>query len=108
MLKQLPEFKDAAVVRTRDPEVISKADIVVDVGAVYNPDTHRYDHHQREFTDTFDAKHKIRLSSAGLIYKHFGRRVIKELVPTENEATVELVRPSIPIHNILQAIVHAC
>ena len=29
MLKQLPEFKDAAVVRTRDPEVISKADIVV-------------------------------------------------------------------------------
>jgi uncharacterized UPF0160 family protein len=93
MLKQLDEYKDATIVRTRDPEVIGKADIVVDVGAVYDPATHRYDHHQREFTGTFDDKHSIRLSSAGLVYKHFGRRVIASLVGEQTEATIELVCP---------------
>ena len=93
MLTQLPEYKDASIVRTRDPAVIEKADIVVDVGAVYDPATHRYDHHQREFQGTFDDKHKIRLSSAGLVYKHFGKRVISELLPGVEESTLELVRP---------------
>ena len=92
MLKQLPEYKDANIVRTRDPAVIEKADIVVDVGAVYNPETHRYDHHQREFTGTFDDKHKIRLSSAGLVYKHFGRQVLQTRFSDQPEATIELVR----------------
>jgi uncharacterized UPF0160 family protein len=91
MLKQLPEFKDASIVRTRDPEVIAKADIVVDVGAVYEPEKHRYDHHQREFTGTFDDKHVTRLSSAGLVYKHFGRQVIEQLVANEPETTIELI-----------------
>ena len=96
MLKQLDEYKDASIVRTRDPEVIAKADIVVDVGAVYDPATHRYDHHQREFTGTFDDKHTIRLSSAGLVYKHFGRRVIAALVGEAPEDTIELVRSEFP------------
>ena len=47
MLKQLPEYQRAEIVRTRDPELLAKCDIIVDVGGVYNPDTHRYDHHQR-------------------------------------------------------------
>jgi len=33
--------------RTRDASELAECDVVVDVGAVYNPDTHRYDHHQR-------------------------------------------------------------
>jgi len=37
----------AAVCRTRDPGELAKCDVVVDVGAVYNPENHRYDHHQR-------------------------------------------------------------
>lgn len=54
---------------------------MVDVGGVYDPKTNRFDHHQRSFTDTFDEKHKTtRLSSAGLIYKHFGKRAITEIV----------------------------
>jgi uncharacterized UPF0160 family protein len=80
MLKQLPQYKDALVVRTRDPKEIEKADIVVDVGAQYDPKIHRYDHHQREFTDTFSPNFDIRLSSAGLIYKHFGKQVISTLL----------------------------
>jgi uncharacterized UPF0160 family protein len=36
----------------------------------------RYDHHQRGFEETFDASHKTKLSSAGLVYKHFGKDII--------------------------------
>ena len=47
MLKQLPEYKHADIIRTRNPEELSKCDVVVDVGGVYDADKHRYDHHQR-------------------------------------------------------------
>lgn len=40
---------DARVVRSRDPEVLATADIVFDVGHVFDPKTRRFDHHQREY-----------------------------------------------------------
>ena len=80
MLQQLPQYKNAKVIRTRDPLLIDQADIVVDVGAVYDPKIHRYDHHQRGFTETFSASYDIKLSSAGLVYKHFGKQVIAEML----------------------------
>jgi uncharacterized UPF0160 family protein len=48
---------------------LAEADVVVDVGGVYDSDAHKYDHHQRGFFETFDDKHKTKLSSAGLVYK---------------------------------------
>jgi hypothetical protein len=81
MLKQL-FTSTVTLVRTRDPEAIDKADIVVDVGSVYDPARHRYDHHQREFTETFSPRHTVtRLSSAGLVYKHFGQQVVAKFLP---------------------------
>ena len=47
MLRQLPEYSEARVVRSRKTEVLASCDIVVDVGGVYDPAIHRYDHHQR-------------------------------------------------------------
>ena len=47
MLRQLPEYKDAEIIRTRDPALLDQCDIVVDVGGVYDPNKDRYDHHQR-------------------------------------------------------------
>ena len=47
MLKKLPEYSEASIVRTRNEEELKSFDIVVDVGGVYDPYTHRYDHHQR-------------------------------------------------------------
>ena len=47
MLKLLPEYSDAKIIRTRDPEQLKSCDVVVDVGGIYNPSMHRYDHHQR-------------------------------------------------------------
>lgn len=79
------------IIRTRDAELLKTADIVVDVGSVYDPENHRYDHHQIEFNDHFDEHHKTRLSSAGLIYKHFGRRVLKSLSDSITDEHLEKV-----------------
>lgn len=49
----------ASVVRTRDPARIDEADLVVDVGAVFDPPTGRFDHHQ--------ASYEGPLSSAGMV-----------------------------------------
>lgn len=57
------------LVRTRDPAKLEKCDIVVDVGAVYDPAILRFDHHQRGFTENFGYGFVTKLSSAGLIYK---------------------------------------
>lgn len=99
MLRLLPRYKDATIVRSRNPEVLNGCDIVVDVGAVYDPSKHRYDHHQRGFTETLSPKHVTKLSSAGLIYKHFGKEVIQEvakntLSPEDNEMVFQKVYKS--------------
>ena len=42
---------------------------MVDVGGVYDPSKHRYDHHQRGFNEVFGNGFNTKLSSAGLTYK---------------------------------------
>ena len=45
------------------------------------PPPSRFDHHQKTFHDTLsEESFTTRLSSAGLVYKHFGRRILKVLV----------------------------
>ncbi|XP_072521834.1 MYG1 exonuclease [Salminus brasiliensis] len=83
-LRQLPEYKDAGIVRTRDPAELAKCDVVVDVGGVFDPKQHRYDHHQRTFVETFNSlcpekPWVTKLSSAGLVYVHFGRQMLSHL-----------------------------
>lgn len=79
MLKLLPEYKDATVVRSRKQEDWDASDIVVDVSAQYDGVKY-FDHHQREFQETFSAEYKTKLSSAGLVYKHFGKQIIQAIV----------------------------
>lgn len=55
---------DAVVVRTRDKEVIQKADLVVDVGGVFDPERGRFDHHQ--------AAYEGPLSAAGMVLAWLG------------------------------------
>jgi len=83
LLKLLPEYRGAQVVRTRNPDILSQCHVVVDVGAKYDESTLRFDHHQREFTGVLDG-YGTRLSSAGLIYKHFGRDILREVLKTES------------------------
>lgn len=67
---------------------MNTCDVVVDVGGEYNHSRKRYDHHMRDFKETAssvlkrdDCNWDIKLSSAGLIYCHYGHQIIKQLVP---------------------------
>ncbi|KAJ3507081.1 hypothetical protein NMY22_g17045 [Coprinellus aureogranulatus] len=92
MLKLTDTYRDAELVRSRDPAVLDTCDIVVDVGAVYDPAKNRYDHHQRGFEEVLGLGFNTKLSSAGLVYKHFGHEIIaKKLgVPVE-DSNVSLI-----------------
>lgn len=61
------------VLRTRDRSVLASADLRVDVGFRYDPDTGDFDHHQREFDGV--RENGIRYASFGLIWREFGARV---------------------------------
>jgi len=62
-----PSFK---LIRTRDEALISKADIVVDVGGEYDPEKGRFDHHQRGGAGA--RENGIPFSSFGLIWQKYG------------------------------------
>ncbi|EDK41758.2 hypothetical protein PGUG_05856 [Meyerozyma guilliermondii ATCC 6260] len=86
MVKLLPAYKDCKLVRSRNPEDWEASDLVIDVGGKYDG-TKYFDHHQREFSETFSANYKTKLSSAGLIYKHFGKQIIEEVCQSTKENT---------------------
>lgn len=77
MLRLLPTYASSPLVRTRDPTLLETCHTVVDVGGEYDDSKNRYDHHQRTFTTTFPS-HQTKLSSAGLIFMHFGKAIIAQ------------------------------
>uniref|UniRef100_A0A6M2DKM9 Uncharacterized protein n=1 Tax=Xenopsylla cheopis TaxID=163159 RepID=A0A6M2DKM9_XENCH len=95
MLLQLDEFANSRIIRTREQRLLSECDIVVDVGGVYDKSIHRYDHHQRDFEHTLSSlrpelgkQWTIRLSSAGLIYAHFGERILQAIYKKNTGRTI--------------------
>lgn len=112
MLLRTKEFKNSVIVRTRDQEILDQLDVQCDVGAVYDPENYRFDHHQKSFQTTWDDFKKekeeapeenkegdektekkpevrIRLSSAGLVYKFFGKEVISQICSSEYGKTFD-------------------
>jgi len=63
-------YPASSLVRTRDLEVIGKADIVLDVGGIYDAEAGRFDHHQRGGAG--ERENGIPYSSFGLIWKQYG------------------------------------
>ena len=67
-------------------KLFSRCDIVVDVGGEFDPAKKRFDHHQRSFTHSFSSlkpektQWSIKLSSAGLVYVHYGMQVIEQIL----------------------------
>lgn len=91
MLRLLPKYSLAELIRSRNPTDWEASDVVIDVGGKYDGEKF-FDHHQREFKDTFSDNYKTRLSSAGLIYKHFGKEIIaQELKLKLTDDNVELL-----------------
>ncbi|KAI9261744.1 urease accessory protein [Sporodiniella umbellata] len=95
LLRQTKEFKEAKLIRTRDPSLLSKCDVVVDVGGEFDTARLRFDHHQVSFSERFDQYNDIRLSAAGLVYKYFGEEVIGNLLEHKSDefdaSTLQLI-----------------
>ncbi|KAI1439101.1 putative UPF0160 protein C27H6.8 [Xylaria sp. CBS 124048] len=91
MLRQLPTYAGAALLRSRDPAALAECHTIVDVGGEYDPARNRYDHHQKTFDTTF-PNYATRLSSAGLVYMHFGRALLaQKMGQSEDSEDVGLV-----------------
>lgn len=85
--------RDHTLVRTRDEATISRADIVWDVGTVYDPDTLRFDHHQRGAPVREDG---LPYSAAGLVWRHYGEAAVRAVLkPAEADELVAAVAAAI-------------
>lgn len=96
LLRMLPRFREAEIVRSRDPAVLADCTVVVDVGAEYNPATLRFDHHQKSFGHSLNSLDSAKtwttkLSSAGLVYFHFGREIISLVLDGTSDKVTEKV-----------------
>ena len=82
----LPSFK---LIRTRDSEIIAKADIVVDVGGEYDAESDRFDHHQRGGAG--GRENGIPFSSFGLIWQKYGLEICQGNQDVANAVDAGLV-----------------
>lgn len=91
MLRLLPKYQDYELVRSRNPKDWEESEIVVDVSGKYDGAKY-FDHHQREFDETFPG-FKTKLSSAGLIYKHFGKDILQHKLdlPSGSSDVLDLI-----------------
>lgn len=69
----LLKYPEAEVIRSRDEKVIEEADIVVDVGQIYNPTKLRFDHHQKGGAG--ERPNGIPYASFGLVWKEYGEEL---------------------------------
>jgi len=81
-----PAFK---LIRTRDLDVIGNADIVLDVGGVNDPETGRFDHHQRGGAG--ERENGIPYSSFGLIWQKYGLEICQGNQDVANAVDADLV-----------------
>lgn len=68
-------FPGCELVRTRDMELISRADFAVDVGGVWDAKEGRFDHHQKGFSGARQSG--VIYASAGLVWKEHGPRCVE-------------------------------
>lgn len=91
LLRQLPEYRNSAIVRSRDLEVLSEqCDIVIDVGGIYDHEQKKYDHHQRGYDERFTPDSCTKLSASGLVYRHYGKQVLKQYYPMLTDELLEV------------------
>lgn len=66
-------FPSAKIIRTRDLDVMAEADIVLDVGGIYDAEQGRFDHHQKGGAGA--RENGIPFSSFGLIWQKYGLEI---------------------------------
>ncbi|MDY6321929.1 MAG: MYG1 family protein [Succinivibrio sp.] len=72
-------YDNVQVIRSRDPETLEKADLVIDV-SLKNDNKH-YDHHSKLFTRC--RPNGVRYATAGLMWEKFGVDFLKKIVKKE-------------------------
>jgi len=82
-------FPTFELVRTRNLDVIRQADLVIDVGGEYDPETGRFDHHQRGGAG--ERENGIPYSSFGLIWKKYGLTICDNDIDVTNSVDAGLV-----------------
>lgn len=70
-------FPGCELIRTRDPELIRTADFAVDVGGIWDPQTGRFDHHQKGFDGRRQSG--VEYASAGLVWRAHGGRCVARI-----------------------------
>jgi uncharacterized UPF0160 family protein len=81
-------LREFEFIRTRDSALIASADLVFDVGGVYDPAKGRYDHHMRDLPRRADG---TPYSSVGLVWRDFGRTALPVFVPGIDEDMLDPV-----------------
>jgi len=87
--------------RTRDQSIIQNADVVIDVGGIYDPANNRFDHHQNSFTEK--RSNNVPYSSAGLIWKNYGFQIVRMFFGNDNIDFCNQICVDVD-ENIIQAI----
>lgn len=64
------------IIRTLDQKKLDAADVVYDIGKIYNPKKLRFDHHQKGGAG--EHANGIRYAAIGLIWKEFGVQICME------------------------------
>jgi uncharacterized UPF0160 family protein len=86
-------FPNARIVRTRNLDILAKADVVVDVGGEWDPARGRFDHHQKGFSRA-RADGTV-YAAAGLVWEHYGAAyvaaVVSELSPEEASQVADMI-----------------
>ena len=82
-------FPTFTLIRTRDAEVIAKADVVIDVGGEHDAATDRFDHHQRGGAGERD--NGVPYSSFGLIWQKYGLAICENNQELANAIDAGLV-----------------
>ncbi|GEM_PF-3042590 len=85
------------IIRTRKQDIINEADIVIDVGGIYDYVKNRYDHHQSTFNEIKKNYNNTgvlieqKLASCGLIWFHFGKQLIDKLKKDKYDIDTQFV-----------------
>ncbi len=84
-------YPEAKIIRTRDKSLLDSADIVIDVGSIYNYESLRFDHHQEGKAG--ERENGVQFSGFGLVWKHWGINICKGDGELYDEIDVSLVQP---------------
>lgn len=79
------------IIRTRDMKEIETAQYVVDVGGVYDPSRHLFDHHQKEGAG--EHQQGIPFAAFGLVWKEYG----EQLCASKEAADMIMKRIVVPL-----------